>query len=174
MKRMTTVLGYTGAALTIVAAILTPFVLRGAFTNGVASLGLHIDPVFGGGAEVRSIVHDRYRIAVHEVIRPGGLWPRVGPFVQVAWAPVDALPSRVSDEVDVDGDGRADALVSFDVPGDPQAPLSVDIVARTRVVRGFRTGRGAGESFDALAIRLRDRIVVRIPLDGAVALAAAH
>ena len=174
MRRVTTVLGYTAAALTVVAAILTPFVLMGTFTNAVSRLGLHIDPVFSGGAEIRSIARDHYRIVVHETIRPGGLWPRVGPFVQLAWMPIEALPSRIADEVDLDGDGRADAQISFDVPVDPHAPLSVDVVALTRLVRGGRFSLGTAGAFDAMAIRLSDRIVVRLPLEGAVALAAAH
>lgn len=164
MTRLTKGLGYTAAVLTLVAAFLTPFWLMGAFTNGVAALGLHVDPVYLGGREVRSVQHGAYRIAVHEYVRPGGLWPQAGPFVQLAWSPAAALPAKVADEVDVDGDGRADALVSFDVPGDPNAPLAVEIKARTPMVRSFRLSSTSGEAFVAPIVRVKDSIVVRVPL----------
>jgi hypothetical protein len=169
MTRVTTTLGYTAAGLTVAAAVLTPFVLIGAFTRGVAGLGLRVDPLYGGGAEVRTIPRDRYRIVVHERVQPGGLWPRGEAFVQLAWTPIEALPARVSDDVDLDGDGRADAQVSFDVPADRRTPLSVDILARTPAVRSVHAGPDAGGSFDTLVIRLPDRIVVRVPVGRTVA-----
>jgi hypothetical protein len=164
MTRVTSALGYTAAVLTLVAAILTPFVLTGAFTKGVAALGLQVDPVYLGGREVRSVSTNGYRIAINEVVRPKGLWPQAGPFVQLAWSPATALPSHVADEVDVDGDGRADALVSFDVPRDPGAPLAVDIVARTPMLRSVKTTSSSGAAFVASIVRVRDSIVVRVPL----------
>ena len=39
-------LGYFGAALTMVAALLVPFLLYGAISKGVASLGLHVDEIY--------------------------------------------------------------------------------------------------------------------------------
>src|SRR6516225_4965237 len=47
------VLGYTGATVTLVLAILTPFWLSGFFSRGVAALPLHIDEVITGGPVVR-------------------------------------------------------------------------------------------------------------------------
>jgi len=165
MSRARSVLGYSAAALTLVAAVLTPFLLLDVFQRGVAGLGLRVDPVYGGGDEVRSLTRGGYRIVVHEVVRPGGLWPRGEPFVQVAWTPVSALPPRVSDEIDVDGDGRVDALVTFDVPADPAAPLAVEVAARSPLVRAVPAGGGAGESCASLILRVGDRIVVRLPIE---------
>jgi hypothetical protein len=161
MTRLTGALGYTAAVATLLAALLTPFVLIGGFTRGVAALGLRVDPVYLGGREARVVSRDGYAIAVNEIVRPAGLWPQAGPFVQLTWSPASKLPAHVADEVDVDGDGRADVLMSFDVPRDAGAELSADAVARSPMVA---TVRLAGHAFDAMIVRVGDRIVVRLPV----------
>ena len=45
MNSLKTKLGYTGAGLTVFAALLVPFFLYGVFTKGFSSLGLHVDEV---------------------------------------------------------------------------------------------------------------------------------
>ena len=57
------------------------------------------------------------------------LLERIEPFVQIVFEPADALPARVSEEIDLDGDGRPDVRVSFTVPADPNAPMRGDVTA---------------------------------------------
>ena len=53
--KLRAILGYTAAAATVLAALLTPFLLMGVFSNGFAALGLHVDEVYSGGPKARTI-----------------------------------------------------------------------------------------------------------------------
>jgi len=119
-------LGYTAAALTVLAAVLTPFLLMGEFSKGFVALGFHVDDVYTGGPKVRAIPMGAYSIDVHRTVYPRKL-QNEKPFVQLDWQPVSALPQHVSDVVDIDGDGQPDIRVRFDVPRNPKAPLRVNV-----------------------------------------------
>lgn len=154
-------LGYFGAALTLVAALLVPFLLYGAISKGVASLGLHVDEIYSGGPKVRTIQQGAYTIEVHRVVTPQML-QRERPFVQMDWEPVSALPAHVSDVVDIDGDGQPDLRVSFDVPQNPKANLNVSVEPLNS---RFEAMKSAGkESYSKLIVRVDDAILVRVPL----------
>ncbi len=153
---------YTAAGLTIVAVILTPFVLINAFTRGIAALGVRVDPVSSGGEVAYTLPRGAYRIVVNHPVVPNAPLPQVPPFVQIAWEPISALPASVSDEVDVDGDGRPDLVARFAVPREPNAPLTADVQAltsRARSVSGIQRA-----SFASLIARVGDRIVLRVPI----------
>lgn len=156
-------LGYTAAVLTMIAALLVPFVLYRAFARGVAALGLHVDEVYSGGPTARTIQRGTYTIAVHREVTPHML-QREKPFVQLDWAPVSALPSKVADMVDVDGDGHPDLRVQFDVPKDPKATLRVDV--DTLNPRFESMMNAEKEKFSRLIVRVDDAILVRVPLIG--------
>jgi hypothetical protein len=162
MKRIVPILAYTAAALTIVAVILSPFLLMGWFMRGVAALGLHIDPVYSGGENAHAIPKSGYRIVVNRPVVPKSLL-RGGPtFVQIAWEPASALPARIADEVDVDHDGRPDLVARFAVPRDRTAQLQADVTSlspRVASMRGI-----ARQSFASAIVRVGDRIVLRVPL----------
>ena len=161
MKRMIAVLAYTAAAVTIVAALLTPFVLLPLFTRGVAALGLHTDPVYSGGDLAYSIAKAGYRIDVYQPVAPKAVLSGTVAFVQIAWAPVSELPARVADEVDIDGNGRPDLLATFAVPRDGNAPLTADVASRSSRIASMRGI--ARQSFACAIVRVGDRIVVRVP-----------
>jgi hypothetical protein len=154
-------LGYAAAVLTMVAALLTPFVLYGSFAKGVAALGLHVDEIYSGGPKVRSIQHGAYNIDVHRAVTPH-LLQSERPFVQLDWTPVSALPAQVADVVDVDGDGQPDLRVSFDVPRDSKANLHVDVESLNP---RFEAVRNAGkEKYSRLIVRVDNTIMVRVPI----------
>ncbi len=162
MQRLKPILGYTAAALTIMAAVLTPFVLIGLFTRGVAATGVRVDTAYTGGKPAHTIDRGAYRVVVHQPVLPRAPLQRLEPFVQLTFAPAAALPPRVSDEVDLTGDRQPDLRVIFDVPRDPKAELRVDIESLTSLVRPVRqAGRG---SFSALIARVGDAVLVRVPL----------
>jgi hypothetical protein len=72
--------------------------------------------------------------------------------------------------VDLDGDGRADLLASFEVPRDPALPLFADVTPLGDRVRPLRhASRG---DMSALIARVNDRIVLRVPLTEAGVAAA--
>lgn len=162
MSRLKAILGYTGAILTSVAMLAGPFVLFPAFTRGVAATGVQVDPVYGGGRAARVVARDGYRIVVNHPVHPRGLIVRPASFVQLAWTPAGALPARVADAVDLDGDGHADLTACFAVPADTSAALFVDVTPIGGTVLPLHhVSRGA---FSALIARVGDRIIVRVPL----------
>jgi len=154
-------LGYTAAGLTVLAAVLVPFLLYGLFTKGFAALGLRVDEVYSGGPMVRTIKTAAYSIVIHRPVSPHMLQTET-PFVQLDWKPVSALAGHVSDLVDVDGDGQPDLRVSFDVPKDPKTPLCVNVESLNPRYEAMRNvGK---ERFSKLIVRVDDAILVRVPL----------
>ena len=105
MRMLAAKLGYTGAGLTVFAALLVPFLLYGLFTKGFSSLGLHVNEMYSGGPTIRTIQKGGYTIDIHRPVSSHML-QREKTFVQLDWKPVSALPSHVSDAVDIDGDGQ--------------------------------------------------------------------
>jgi hypothetical protein len=161
MRRLAPKLGYSAAGLTVFAAVLAPFLLYGIFTKGFSSLGLHVDEMYSGGPKVRTIQAAGYTIDIHRPVSPHML-QREQPFVQLDWKPVSALPQHVSELVDIDGDGKPDVHVSFDVPKDPKAQLRVDV---DPLNPHYQAMRNAGkQKFSSLIVRLDDAILVRVPL----------
>jgi hypothetical protein len=161
MKWPTSKLGYTAAGMTVVAAVLVPFLLMGLFAKGFTKLGLHVDEVYSGGPTVRTIQANGYTITIHKAVYPH-LLQTEKPFVQLDWKPANALPQHVSDAVDVDGDGQPDVRVSFDVPKDPKTPLRVDVDALNPSYQAMR--KVGKPKFSELIVRVDDAILVRIPL----------
>jgi hypothetical protein len=154
-------LGYTAAALTMLAAFLTPFLLMETFAKSFAALGLHVDEVYSGGPKLRTVQNGSYSITIHKPVLPQMLQSEK-PFVQLDWTPVSALPQHVSDLVDVDGDGRPDIRVDFDVPGNPKAPLRVNVESyNPRYVSMQNAGK---ERFSRLIVRVDNAVLVRVPL----------
>ena len=154
-------LGYTAAGMTVLAALLVPFLLFGVFTKGFAALGLHVDEVYSGGPKVRTVQTGAYSIDIHRPVF-AHLLQTEKPFVQLDWKPVSALPSHVSDLVDVDGDGQPDIRVSFDVPQDPKTSLHVNVEPLNPRYEAMRNvGK---EKFSRLIVRVDDAILVRVPL----------
>jgi hypothetical protein len=161
-ERIARIAGYTGAGLSVLAAVLTPFLLLNWFTRGVAATGVRIDPVYTGGAVARTIDRGAYRIEVHAPVRSQALVPRVRAFVQMDWKPVAALPGQVSEEVDVDGDGQADLRVRFAVPRDEKERPRADVEplnGRFEALRGV-----SNDGFDRIFARVNDALVLRVPL----------
>jgi len=149
--------------MTMLAAVLVPFVLMGLFTKGFTKLGLHVDEMYSGGPTVRIIQANGYTVTIHKAVYPH-LLQTEKPFVQLDWKPVNALPQHVSDAVDVDGDGQPDVRVSFDVPKDSKMPLRVDVEALNPRYQAMRNvGK---QKFSELIVRVDDAILVRVPLTG--------
>ena len=162
MTRPRSVLGYTGATLTLLAALLTPLVLHGWVQNVIGSAGLRIHPIYSGGDVARVIQREGYSIRINQPVLRDKPTERFEPFVQLTWTPAGNLPEHIADEVDLDGDGHADLLVRFDVPKDPLAGLTVDVTAKSERFRAMHS-RGATSLF-ALIARVKDTIVVRVPV----------
>jgi len=162
MKRLTVVLGYAAAVLTIAVAVLGPLFWFGFFSRVAAATSLRIDPVYSGGEPARSLGRNGYEIVVYKPVAKRSPLSQAGAFVQVVWRPASKLPAAVSESLDIDGDGRPDCSISFQVPPDPKTkmhvteePLAAFVLSMHQVSR---------DSFSSLIARVNDTIVVRVPL----------
>jgi hypothetical protein len=161
MKSPITKLGYTVAGMTVIVALLVPFLLMGLFAKGFTKLGLHVDEMYSGGPVVRTIQAEGYIVEIHRAVYPH-MWQTEKPFVQIDWKPVAALPAHMTDTVDIDGDGQPDVRVSFEVPKDPKTPLRVDVDSlNPRYQAMHNVGK---QKFSELIVRVDDTILVRVPL----------
>jgi hypothetical protein len=163
MNWLTSKLGYVAAGMTVIVAMLVPFVLTGLFAKGFTRLGLHVDEMYSGGPTARTIQEKGYTIEIHRAVYPH-LLQSEKPFVQIDWKPAVALPDRVTDTVDIDGDGQPDVRVSFDVPKDSRASLHVNVDSLNPRYQAMRSvGR---KKFSELIVRVDETILVRVPLTG--------
>jgi hypothetical protein len=162
MKRLTAVLGYAIAVLTIAVAVMGPLVWFTAFSRAAAKTSLRIDPMYSGGEPARTIARDGYEIVVYKPVPKRAPLSQASSFVQIVWKPAAALPSNVTETLDLEGDGRPDCTISFQVPRDPKVGLRVTVEPLTGLVRPMHeVGK---ESFSSLIARVNDTIVVRVPL----------
>jgi hypothetical protein len=157
-----TVLAYVGAAVTLAIAVCVPFVLMGTFSKAVAHAGLHVDASYTGGAIAATVTHGAYQTVVYQPVWPRAL-QQMDPFVQIAFRPVAALPRRVLEAIDLDGDGQPDVRVSFTVPPDPRSRPSGEVVALNAKYAGFGMP-GSRSSFSQLMVQSNGAVVVRVPL----------
>ena len=134
-KRLRSILGNIGAAITLALAALTPFLLYGWFQNVIGAAHLRIDPTYSGGEVSHVIERADYRIVVNRPV------PRRSPLQRV----------------DLDGDGVPDVRVAIE-----SRNLVVDVAPLGARYRPMHS-RGV-TSFSALVARVKDALVVRIPL----------
>jgi hypothetical protein len=158
MKRLRSILGNTGAVLTLALAVIAPFLLYGWFQAAIGAARLHIDPTYSGGEISHVIQRQAYRIVVNRPVPRRSPLQRIGPFIQLAWTPAASLPAHLSDDVDLDGDGAPDVRVAIDSHN-----LVVDVTPLTAPYRPMHS-QGV-TSFSALIARVQDALVVRIPLN---------
>lgn len=157
---MRKVLGYGAAALTVVLALLVPFVLIGVFTGIVAHAGLRVNPMYTGGTVVRVLARPGYRIEISAPARPQGWLEKGRPFVQVAFAPAAALPAQVDETLDLDGDGQPDVRLRFAVPAAAQTALHGTFTALNN--RYGSANNASRDNRAALLVRVDDRVLARV------------
>jgi len=162
MKRLTSALGYTVALLTVAAAVIGPMFWFGFFTRAAAKTSLRIAPAFTGGEPARTLARDAYQIVIYKPVPKRAPLSSTGPFVQIVWKPASKLPGTVAEPVDLDGDGRPDCEVSFEVPRDPRVKLLLNVKPFNNLVQPMHDV--ARDSFASLIARVNDTIVVRVPL----------
>jgi hypothetical protein len=162
-KRLLAVLAYVGAALSLIVAACTPFVLMGAFSEAVARTGVHVDAVYSGGTIARTVMRDGYQIDVYRPVQPHAL-QNVDPFVQIAFRPAASLPRRLNTELDLDSDGRPDVRVSLVMPRNPRARPSGEVVALSEAYRSFRMPESE-VGFSELIAQSNGAVLVRIPVN---------
>jgi len=162
MKRLPAVLGYAAAILTIAVAVVGPLMWFGVFIRAAATTTLRVDPVYSGGEPARTVARDGYRMVIYKPVPKRAPLSQTGAFVQIVWTPASKLPATISESVDLDGDGRPDCVVSFQIPRDRKAKLQVTVKPLTNLVLPMH--QVSDESFSSLIARVNDTIIVRVPL----------
>lgn len=105
------IFGYIWAALCLLTVPVLFFGFNAWPDLLVKASGLHVSPRFSGGEVVRSITFPGYETRIHRPVFDGLLSERSEGFVQIDWVPASKLklPPRLEGELDLDGDGSADA-----------------------------------------------------------------
>ncbi len=114
MAKVKSVLGYL-VALLGVPIVLATFMSMSFWSELlVDATGITISPWVTGGEIARTIEHGAYRTEIHRPVFDALVGQRREGFVQVDWTPAGALPAQIDQELDLDGDGQADARVQLD------------------------------------------------------------
>ena len=120
MAKLKTVLGYIVAALSIpimLAAALGPRapVVAPAIVFGfLSATRLEHSANWTGGEVVQTLEHGAYRTEIHRPVFDALIGERQKGFIQVGWAPLEALPAHIDQEIDADGDGQVDFRIELD------------------------------------------------------------
>jgi hypothetical protein len=137
MRKLKSALALTLAALATPVVLVT-FMGMGPLARTLAEgTGVVISPWYTGGEVARTVAHEGHRTLVRRPVFDGLLSPRAEGFVQVEWTPDDGrtLPLSLREEVDADGDGRADFVVDLDTAVNQATvqPLSRAVLGLERV-----------------------------------------
>lgn len=137
MKKVLSILGYTWAVLCIF-IVLATFFKNAYFGPALAAItGVKISPWYTGGEVKASVDHDGYRTLIHRPVFDGLFSDRKDGFVQIDWESAGALPPKVAEEIDYDGDGTADFLVRLDTISGAAtlAPYNASVISVEGVYR---------------------------------------
>lgn len=116
MEKLRAISGYTLAVLTFPIVVV---MIMGAFGGPLGEAfievtGLETSANWTGGEVVRTIDHGTHQTQVHRMVFDALIGERKDGFIQVGWAPPDDLPAHIDEEIDADGDGKADFRIQVD------------------------------------------------------------
>lgn len=139
--------GYVWAAV-VFAAAMAALPHYESLGRRIAAAGFRISPVFSGGEVARTIERGGYRVFIHRPVFDSLLREKKDGFVQIDWGPYEALRGRLTEKLDLYGDGREESVLELDTAateislrtsdcrvGPAEAPLVVD---KPRVIRLYR------------------------------------
>jgi len=109
MSRIKTFLAYSWAFLAA-PLVLATFMGMDSFAGKlVAVTGLHVHPIYTGGAIAQTVDHGSYRTLIHEPVFDGLIGRRNHGFIQIEWQPKDAnLPEQIDESIDFNEDGTSE------------------------------------------------------------------
>jgi len=116
IHKIKSLLGWSWAAAGLV-IVLATFMGNNFWAEGLVKVtGLKVSPWFSGGEIARTVEHNGYRTLVHEPVFDGLIGKRAEGFVRIDWKKTDGgqLPARFEEDLDLNGDGRADCRLALD------------------------------------------------------------
>ncbi len=112
MTKIKSFLGYSIAVLSGLIVIITFPAVEALAKPFIETTGLTLSPNYTGGEVRQTIAHGAYQMQVHRMVFDDTLiGERQEGFIQVNWTPLGALPAHIDEEIDADGDRRADFRV---------------------------------------------------------------
>ncbi len=114
MRRVTSLVGFVWAACAVL-VVLACFIGSDYFSQRLAAAtGVKISPWFSGGEIAATTEHGTYRTLIHRPVFDGLISERQDGFLQVRWEPHQALPARIEEAIDYNGDGTTDFTIVLD------------------------------------------------------------
>lgn len=114
MGRIKSMLGYAAAIAALLTALATFFGMDVFSHRLVAATGLKIAAGYSGGEIVRTIEQDGFEIRQHRMVFDGLFSEREKGFVQIDFAPLEALPPLIKTEIELELDGKKSFELSYD------------------------------------------------------------
>ncbi len=142
MQTVKSVIGYTWGACAVL-IVLACFIGSDYFSHRLAAAtGVTISPWFSGGEVVATMEHGTYRTLIHRPVFDGLFSEWQDGFIQVQWEPHQALPARIEEAIDYNGDGKTDFAIVLDTASGKaslsgQSPSVVTIEGTYRLKTGW-------------------------------------
>jgi hypothetical protein len=142
MKTLKGILGYIWAFLAIFIALAT-FMGHDYFSKGLASAtGVTVSPWFSGGEVARTVDHGAYNTYLHRPVFDALIGERRKGFIQLKWEPYEGLPPVIKEQIDYNGDSRADFFITLNTQtGDTtltaQSPTVLSVERSYRLKKGW-------------------------------------
>ncbi len=163
MKRLISFLAYGAAVLTILFALALPIKGFPVFLSALGNSGLKIAPWYSGGEVASTFDRGRYQIQVYHPVYPALVGKGEEGFVQVVWQPRSALPPRVQEAIDLNGDGKPDCEISFSNP--PEEAGAPILTVNPKMSWVSAVHNSPTTSFEGVLVeRVKDAMYVRIPV----------
>lgn len=83
-----------------------------------SSSGLRISPWFSGGEVIQTRARPGHEMRIHKPVFDALVGERSKGFVQIDWAPKSSVPAKIDETIDIDGDGKADLRVLWNIRAD--------------------------------------------------------
>jgi hypothetical protein len=142
MATMRSVFGYSMAVLSGLTMLATVPAMSALGEPLITATGLRTAARYDGGEVLRTLDHGAYHTQVHRMVFDAFIGQHREGFIQVGWVPPDGLPSRIDEEIDADGDGKADFRVEVDTVSKqsvltPYAPWVLEMEGTYRLRKEF-------------------------------------
>ena len=131
MKTLKGILGYIWAFLAVF-IVLATFMGIDYFSKQLASAtGITVSPWFSGGEIVRTIDHGAYKTYLHRPVFDALIGEKRKGFIQLKWEPYEGLPPLVQEQIDYNGDGKEDFLITLNTKTGDKSLISYNPTVRS-------------------------------------------
>ncbi len=163
MKNLISFLAYGAAVLTILFALALPIKGFPVFLSALGHSNLKIAPWYSGGEVASTLDRGTYQVKVYHPVYPALVGEGEKGFVQLVWQPRSALPPRVQEAIDLNGDGKPDCEISFFNP--PEEAGTPILTVNPKMSWVSPVHNSPTTSFEGVLVeRVKDAMYVRIPV----------